>query len=110
MIMINYLYRLEPCYSGEDQDAELYFTYYQITRESDKSYWIDDRTRNRVRIVRKTGRKRFAYPTKKEAFEAYQARARRYIAILSHFKSSAEECLELADTIKDVEELKTYHR
>jgi hypothetical protein len=57
---------------------------------------------DRKRWVSKTSRKRFAYPTLKEALHNFRARKNRQISILTHRLERAKTALNIAkgDTIE----------
>lgn len=60
---------------------------YNLHKETPKGYWIGYGEPRKLlsssRWVPKTSRKRYAYPTKKEAMESFKARTQRRISILS---------------------------
>jgi hypothetical protein len=68
---------------------------YNLHKETPKGYWIGyghyapNMLRGNSRWVSKTAKKRYAYPTKKEALQNYIKRTERRIRIL---KSQLEEC------------------
>lgn len=51
--------------------------------------------------VSKTSRKRFAYPTKKEALESFLIRKKAHIKHLRRSLTNIEKALELAENWKD---------
>lgn len=61
---------------------------FEVLSETPKGYWINiyhffnDRKMG-MKWVSKTGKKRFAYPTKEEALESFRARTSRCIKILT---------------------------
>lgn len=66
---------------------------YNLWKETPKGYWIGygtpDTLRGRGKWISKTGKKRFAYPTKKEALNNFIMRNERRVKILS---SQLESC------------------
>ena len=69
-----------------DYDLRLYCSEYDILKETPKGYWIGYKDVNPdfngKRWVSKTAKKRYAYPSKKEALESYILRSKRRIEIL----------------------------
>ena len=56
---------------------------YNVVAETPKGYWIG-MFGAKDKWVSKTCKKRFAYPTKDEAWDSFQARKTRQIEILEH--------------------------
>ncbi len=72
--------------SEEDRGrCAIYLTEYQVTKETTKGYWIG------TVWVSKTSKKRYAYPSKDEAWASFQARKKRQILILSTRLAYAQE-------------------
>lgn len=92
-------------------------TFYMV-RETPKGYWIHNSPTfkegggtiyfvgDRKRWISKTSRKRYAYPTKKEALLAFKARKRRQIDILEYRANRAK--LALSAACEDPEERKVW--
>ena len=87
-----------------ESGPSLFINDYELLRETPKGYWIIDTIwehHESVEIykkwVSKTARKRFAYPTKKEALENFKARKQRQIHILTYQLSDAKKALMLAE-------------
>lgn len=73
-----------------------------VKRETEKSYIISDIWAKRhFRIVSKTARKRFAYPTKEEAIENYIHRTKRRVSYLRNELEHLAEFLTVADVVKN---------
>ena len=97
--MINFDYNLNKA------EVRLRCLKFSALRETPCGWWIDDGSLRSwggdgsisERWVSKKGRKRYAYPTEREALEGYVARKRRQITILSHQQSHAEAGLEEAE-------------
>jgi hypothetical protein len=64
---------------------------YPVTRYTPKGVWLD--LFGQARFVRTLARKRWACPTKAEAWESFKARKRRQRAILRAQLERVEECL-----------------
>lgn len=76
---------------------------YNLYKETNKGYWIGygyfgipDKLRGNAHWVSKTGKKRFAYPTKKEALIGYIKRTERRIKILTYQLDSCKISLSTA--------------
>lgn len=52
---------------------------YIVTKETHKGYWISSSLLPTKRWVSKTGKKRFAYPTKEQALESFYYRSKRWV-------------------------------
>jgi hypothetical protein len=78
-------------------------TTFGLIKETPYGWWIGHSPDECVPVgpgkwwVSKTARKRFAYPTKKEALENFMARKRRQIAILNYKLERAAEAWDLAE-------------
>lgn len=73
-----------------------------LIKETPQGYWITDEwdhTHEFKRWVSKHGRKRYAYPSKKEALESFLARKKRQIEILKAQLHGAEVALEIGKEI-----------
>lgn len=70
------LYRYERGYIM-NCTAHLYLNVYKIIKVTEKGYWINDLASLGNKWVSGTSRKRFAYPTKEEAFENFKKRSER---------------------------------
>lgn len=97
------LYRYESAYPSEWNSAGIRLKIYHVFRESENSYWIRDNSlypsKRDFRIVSKTSKKRFAYPTTEEALENYKARTERYLMTLKYYAQNVERCLSLVDRL-----------
>lgn len=75
---------------------------YELHKETPKGYWIGhgfyapENLRSNSRWVSKTGKKRYAYPTKEEALSNYIKRTERRIKILKRQLWSIELALNIA--------------
>ncbi len=67
------------------------FNEYHIIKKTEKGVWLDGK-----RWVSNTARKRFAYPTKKEALEAFIYRKEKYQRILNSKLKTTEQAIEEA--------------
>lgn len=63
-------------YRADVWHSSVFYSEYEVIKETDKSWMIADWKRNKV--ISKTSIKKFAYPTKKEAFESLLARRVKY--------------------------------
>jgi len=71
-------------------------------RETPKGHYIDSYTKyGNQRWVSKTSRKRFAYPTKKEALTSFLARKKRQVSILEHQLTNAKSGLAQGLRLKE---------
>ena len=88
----------------------LYVRTMYLVRETPCGHWISDDEHpkeddiyfykdqyHRKRWISKTSRKRFAYPTLKEALDNFKARKRRQVAILTYRLDNARAAWALAD-------------
>lgn len=112
--MPDFLYRFKEIYYNRGLDQfdnplpgsyiELNIEKYEIIKKTKKGVWIYTGDVlggikcfcNSKRFVLLSGKKRFAYPTKKEALESFKARKNRQIEILSHRLGNAKSALNLA--------------
>lgn len=78
---ITQLFRYEKVNLNEEFTPELQIRTYQITKQTDKSFIIALSSGGKPKSVSKTGKKRFAYPTKLEAWENCLHRTIRAIQI-----------------------------
>lgn len=79
----------------------IYVDKYNVLCETKEGYWIDMGITFRgetpvKKWVGKSTRKRFAYPTEKEAYESFIARKKRQISILKNQIEAAQEFLHIA--------------
>lgn len=92
------LYRCEV--NHQAYGAPLDFSSYPVLRTTPKGYWIAEYGNwigdSPEKWVSATARKRFAYPTKEEAFYNYLRRTQRYIKILKAQTRKAESGLSRA--------------
>jgi hypothetical protein len=96
MIDMN-LYRYESRVTANGQ--MIYCDEFRVDRETPKGYWIEDETR----WVSSYAKRRFAYPTRKEAWESFIARKNRQVKILQSQLNRAKALLD-ATEIHDVPE------
>lgn len=100
-------YRYEEIlYYGDG--CKLIIRTFDLIEETPCGYWIgkniDDEFllyHEKKRWVSKTSRKRFAYPTKKEALDNFIARKHRQIAILKARIREAKMALTVANDVKE---------
>lgn len=90
--MILYRYTDHRVGDGEDWASRptIFLEEHQVQNETPKGYWIS------FRWVSKTSKKRFAHPTKDEAWASFQARKKRQILILSTQLKHAQEAAALS--------------
>jgi hypothetical protein len=82
------LYRYEYFQYGETStEVKIALRKFHAYKETKCGYWIRDFGKNRW--VRKTSRKRFAYPTEQEAWTSLRLRTKRRRAIL---KAQLRQC------------------
>lgn len=83
-------YRFEDdIYSSlKDKPREVLFS---LVRETDCGYWVRSVAWSfeKPRWVSKTAKKRFCYPTRKDALVSYSLRKNRQVALLEHQLSNA---------------------
>ena len=78
-------YRYEEwCYSSSawDRDVKILELSYNAIKKTPKGYWLD--VDGDEKWVSDSARKRFAYPTKEEAFQSFIYRKKRQIKILEN--------------------------
>lgn len=106
--MIKKLYRYESkrwsvCVDSEMEiftsRLELCLKSYNIVSETPCGYWITFCSGTKDKWVSKTSRKRFAYPSKEEAKEAYRQRKLAYIRHSQSRLKRAKEELSLLDSM-----------
>lgn len=74
---------------------------YRLVKETEKGFWIKvgedwDSKEPITKWVSKTSKKRFAYPTKKEAVYSFQRRNQRRLDIVKFQVEESEKCIEMA--------------
>ena len=75
---------------------------FKLIKETPKGWWIGDF--DGKTWVSKTAKKRYAYPTKKQAMEAYIARTSRYAEILEFRSRQLRVALKIANIgLKNIE-------
>ena len=94
------LYRVEPTFSGQGYSEDygyflgvqckLQMREYDIVSETAKGVWISLYGYITKKWVSNSAKKRFAYPTPKEALEAFKHRNKSYIRILKRKLDWAE--------------------
>lgn len=76
-------YNGEYCRTGR-REVDVIETVYSLIKETPKGYWISNEEFDvNQRWIPKQSRKRFAYPTRKEALESFIRRQEERIRILS---------------------------
>lgn len=80
-------------------DAKLVCEEYQVTVHTPEGYWIGAFDTDKDRWIGKYAKKRYAYPTKAEALEAYILRKKSYKNHCLNNLRSAEEDLRLVEGI-----------
>lgn len=94
LLPVKILYRYE---GGEDR---LFVVTYNIVKWTPKGYWIKYSPKNKW--VAAEGKKRFAYPTEREAMKGFKYRKKRQIYLLSRSLAYAEDQLcEIKKLLKD---------
>lgn len=84
-------------YEGRSKvDLDIFF----LIKETPKGYWIGNDWLEKKWVSGKT-RKRFAYPTKKEALNSFIARKKRQIKILDSQLHNAKIYLDVAENMKE---------
>ena len=92
-------YRYEEYYSGDFYTVKVRLITLNLHKETPQGYWIGwgryapDYLRGNSRWVSKTGRKRYAYPTKEEAMTSFLARKEKQVKILKAQLRKAEGAL-----------------
>lgn len=95
------LYRYETSGSHTSR-VSLFCDHFQTIKETPKGWWIEywgDKGQTR-KWVAKTGKKRFAYPTKELALESFVARKQHMIAKLEYSLGMTKTALMLAKQIQ----------
>ena len=83
-------------------DPKLELRTFDLIGETPKGYWIGYTGRNsKFKWISKTSKKRYAYPTKEEAINAYIKRTTRRIEIMEYQISSSMIGLSLANSEKE---------
>lgn len=79
------LYRYDAHFTGSDWNTQVHVHCYDfnVIRETPCGYWIENFSALLPKWVSKTGKKRYAYPTKDEARASYYARKQRQVTILT---------------------------
>lgn len=96
------LYRYYSIYC--DEGPSVYLEEFDMIKETPCGWWIQPagdiwRGGDYKRWVSKTARKRYAYPTKKEALTSFKAKKVRQISILRAHLCGAEHELDIANDI-----------
>lgn len=92
-------------------DPKLMLITLNLHKETPKGYWVGygfhcpENLRSNSRWVSKTGKKRYAYPTKEEALQSFMIRKEIQMKILEYQAWSAELALKEAQKLKDKHEL-----
>ena len=92
-----------------DYDGGVRLTTLNLHKETAKGYWIGygnpgDGFHSDSRWVTKSGKKRYAYPTKKEALTSFSRRKKQQVRILKNQLLNAESGLRNAEKmLKDLE-------
>lgn len=94
------MYRYEDM--STEHGVKLWEWVFTVIKETPCGYWITGYDNSfgvnyRSRWVSKTSRKRFAYPTRKEALVGLKARKIRQIEILSGHLEQAQQALDIAE-------------
>ena len=92
-------YRYKTEYDINDRVIAKLFVY-EIYKETEKGFWIvpidDFYPMDKHFILKKPGRKKYAYPTKKEALNNYILRTEKYKKILEDNLHHCKQGLEFA--------------
>jgi len=83
---------------------EVYLIKFELLKETPKGYWIKEDFGFK-KWVSKTAKKRFAYPTKKEALINLIKRKERQIRILESRLNEAKNVLKEGQTLLNIENL-----
>lgn len=75
---------------GDDSHATAWCYEFEVIKETPKGYWIEGKC-----WISKTSKKRYAHPTKEEAWKSFKARKARQIKILKTRLAYAEEAARL---------------
>lgn len=73
---------------------------FKLTKETPKGYWLGVIAFPKYKWVSKTGKKRYAYPTKEEAMINFIKRTERRIEILERQLWSGKIALDIAKNMK----------
>lgn len=89
-IFYRYEYSAYPDITNLSYDTSIYLTTYKLVKETPAGYWIGfEHSKNKHKWVAKVGKKKYAYPTKEEAFINLKLRTKRRLSIL---KSQLKQC------------------
>ena len=100
--MTKNLFRYDGTYWGDElgpAEAHLYAGYFPVVKETPKGCWID--VYGKRKFVLNDSTKRYAYPTKELALQAFIARKRRQCGILRAQLKNAEGLLAYASALKE---------
>lgn len=90
--------------SSRIPDIKIILHEFNLFRETPKGYWIGygypDGLHDKGRWVSKTTKKRYAYPTKKEALNNFIKRTEKRVKILNAQLNACEISINLAKNIK----------
>lgn len=70
-----------------------------VARETPCYYWVQSYYGDCIRKTAKTGKCRFAYPTKEEAWNSYRERKRRHVAHLERQLEAARKRRNITENI-----------
>ena len=101
------------------QDVEIHCQEYEVAKETPSGFWLtmcrqtpSSFERNKKYIwkkwVSKDSRKRFAYPTKKEALESFLARKRKQLFHAEQTVKDVNGAIKLAESV-DLENIENYY-
>ncbi|QQV90458.1 hypothetical protein Harreka1_51 [Olleya phage Harreka_1] len=95
-------YRYTRGYNFFDYDNEhkIELIKFITKRETEKGYWISEVGSRFEKFVLKESRKRYAYPTKEEAFHNFKRRTQSALDISLNSVKSAKSFLKLTETFE----------
>ncbi len=98
-----YRYKTEALYREYGATVTAVLVTYVAVKETPKGYWIKEwgkqhfEWQQKAKWISKTSRRRFAYPTKKEAWNSYRNRVQRRVEHLRRHLAVAAAALEFSE-------------
>ncbi len=93
-----FFYRYSDVYYGEHHPLRLRLEVLRIVKETKCGYWLTFGFGGKDKFVLKYGWKRYAWPSKEEAYRSYKERKKTQVKILKTQLKRAEEALLLQPT------------
>ena len=90
-------YRYERYYGYDVKDRKIELIEFKTLRETKNGYWIE-LYMGKEKFVLKTSRKRYAYPTKQEAFKSFEIRTKHSLKYARRDMKNAEYFLQACES------------